>query len=28
MQKGLELYFEMAFKHQLTRQNKPLDFVL
>jgi chorismate dehydratase len=28
MQKGLELYFEMAFKHQLIQRNKPLDFVL
>ncbi|MEJ7848750.1 MAG: menaquinone biosynthesis protein [Pyrinomonadaceae bacterium] len=27
MQKGLELYFELAAKHKLVKENKPLSFI-
>lgn len=27
MQKGLELYFELAVKHKLIKENKPLSFI-
>jgi chorismate dehydratase len=27
MQKGLELYFQLAFKHKLIKRNKPLEFL-